>query len=223
MVNAASSILGWFSLVFFLALDLVTGGGGGASVSGAAQALVAKGAATTAIENIVSVKILIKNLLIHLSCFPNIALGRLEHTKLIETLPPSSDVVELCSTANFDSSNSPAVACMHAAAYNVATAFIVVVVIVCVGIVSVIVAVGFEAECYKRTSVKSTSVKSSAVEAASAHAASVSTAATSVTTTTAATSECRSWLSQADSCQCEQGYSRFPHHAPSLGRNRSQG
>src|SRR6266851_1877167 len=165
MVNAASSILGWFSLVFFLALDLVTGGGGGASVSGAAQALLVMGAASTATENIASVTILIKNLLIHLSRFPNIALGRLKHTKLIETLPPSSDVVELCSTANFDSSNSPAVACMHAAAYNVATAFIVVVVIVCVGIVSVIVAVGFEAECYKRTSVKSTSVKSSAVEA----------------------------------------------------------
>src|SRR5216683_2042602 len=156
MVNAASSILGWFSLVFFLALDLVTGGGGGASVSGAAQALVAKGAASTATENIASVTILIKNLLIHLSRFPNIALGRLKHTKLIETLPPSSDVVELCSTANFDSSNSPAVACMHAAAYNVATAVIVVV---------VIVAVGSEAECYKRTSVKSASVKSSAVEA----------------------------------------------------------
>ena len=57
--------------------------------------------------------------------------------------------------------------------------------------------------------------KSTAMEAASAHAASVSTATTSVTTTT--TSECRSWLSQADRCQCEQGYSRFPHHASSPG------
>ena len=66
--------------------------------------------------------------------------------------------------------------------------------------------------------------KSTAMEAASAHAASVSTATTSVTaTTTAATSECRSWLSQADRCQCEQGYSRFPNHASSLGRSRSQG
>ena len=62
--------------------------------------------------------------------------------------------------------------------------------------------------------------KSTAMEAASAHAASVSTATTSVTTTT---SECRSWLSQADRCQCEQGYSRFPHHASSPGRGRSQG
>ncbi len=55
----------------------------------------------------------------------------------------------------------------------------------------------------------------------SSHAASVSTATTSVTTTT--TSECRSWLSQADRCRCEQGYSRFPHHASSPGRGRSQG
>ena len=43
--------------------------------------------------------------------------------------------------------------------------------------------------------------KSTAIEAASAHAASVSTATTSVIATT--TSECRSWLSQADRCQCE--------------------
>jgi hypothetical protein len=49
--------------------------------------------------------------------------------------------------------------------------------------------------------------------------AATTTAATSVTaTTTAATSgtattcECRSWLNQADRCQCEQGYNRFPHH-----------
>ena len=83
-----------------------------------------------------------------------------------------------------------------------------------------------------------TTTKSTAMEAASAaHAASVSTAAaaasvstaaaaaaTSVTaTTTAATSECRSWLNQADRCQCEQGYNRFPHHASCLGRGRSQG
>ena len=65
-----------------------------------------------------------------------------------------------------------------------------------------------------------TTTKSTAMEAASAtHAASVSTAAaaaaaTSVTaTTTAATSECRSWLNQADRCQCEQGYNRFSHYA----------
>jgi hypothetical protein len=48
-----------------------------------------------------------------------------------------------------------------------------------------------------------TTTKSTAMEAASAaHAAPVSTAATSVTatTTTAATSECRSWLNQADRC-----------------------
>ena len=60
-----------------------------------------------------------------------------------------------------------------------------------------------------------TTTKSTSMEAASAaHAASVSTAsATSVTAaTTAATCECRSWLNQADRCQCEQGYNRFPHH-----------
>jgi len=63
--------------------------------------------------------------------------------------------------------------------------------------------------------------KFTAMEAASARAASVSTA--TAATTTAAASECRSWLSQADRCQCEQGYSRFPNHASSLGRSRSQG
>ena len=72
-----------------------------------------------------------------------------------------------------------------------------------------------------------TTTKSTAMEAASAaHAASVSTAAaaTSVTaaTTTAATSECRSWLNQADRCQCEQGYNRFSHYAfPPLDEGRS--
>jgi hypothetical protein len=50
----------------------------------------------------------------------------------------------------------------------------------------------------------------------------VSTAAatsvtTTTTTTTTATSECRSWLNQADRCQCEQGYNRFSHYASSLG------
>jgi hypothetical protein len=45
-------------------------------------------------------------------------------------------------SADLDRSNPPAVAGMHAATDNVATAVIVVVVIVCVGIVSVIVAVG---------------------------------------------------------------------------------
>ena len=61
-----------------------------------------------------------------------------------------------------------------------------------------------------------TTTKSTAMEAATtAHAASVSAAAaTAVTpTTTAATSECRSWLNQADRCQCEQGYNRFSHYA----------
>jgi hypothetical protein len=65
-----------------------------------------------------------------------------------------------------------------------------------------------------------TTTKSTTMEAAfAAHPASVSTAAaaaaaaaTSVTTTTTTTSECRSWLNQADRCQCEQGYNRFPHH-----------
>jgi hypothetical protein len=64
-----------------------------------------------------------------------------------------------------------------------------------------------------------------AVSATAAHAASVSTtaAATSVTAaTTAATSECRSWLNQADRCQCEQGYNRFSHYAfPPLDEGRS--
>jgi prophage DNA circulation protein len=62
-----------------------------------------------------------------------------------------------------------------------------------------------------------TTTKSTAMEAAAAHAASVSTAtaaAASVTAAaTAATSECRSWLNQADRCQCEQGYNRFSHYA----------
>jgi hypothetical protein len=62
-----------------------------------------------------------------------------------------------------------------------------------------------------------TTNKSTAMEAVSAHAASVSTATTSVTATTAAaTSECRSWLSQANRCQCEQGYSHFPNMLPPL-------
>jgi len=58
--------------------------------------------------------------------------------------------------------------------------------------------------------------KSAAMETASAHATSQSAAAaTSVTATTAAaaaTSECRSWLNQADRCQCEQCYNRFSHY-----------
>ena len=58
--------------------------------------------------------------------------------------------------------------------------------------------------------------KSTAMEAASAHAASVSTATASVTAATTTTSECRSWLSQADRSQCEQGYSRFPIMLPPL-------
>jgi hypothetical protein len=69
-----------------------------------------------------------------------------------------------------------------------------------------------------------TTTKSTAMApATAAHAASVSTAATAAaaattsvtatTTTTAATSECRSWLNQADRCQCEQGYHRFSHYA----------
>ena len=52
-----------------------------------------------------------------------------------------------------------------------------------------------------------TTTKSTAMEASSAKAASV-TAATSATT-----SECLSWLNQADRCQCEQSYNRFSHYA----------
>jgi hypothetical protein len=51
------------------------------------------------------------------------------------------------------------------------------------------------------------------MEATSTKAASVTTAATSVTAATTAASECRSWLNQADRCQCEQGYNRFSHYA----------
>ena len=72
-----------------------------------------------------------------------------------------------------------------------------------------------------------TTSKSTAMEAATAaHAASVSTAAASVTATAAAaaTSECCSWLNQADRCQCEQGYNRFAHYTfPPLDEVRSQG
>jgi hypothetical protein len=74
--------------------------------------------------------------------------------------------------------------------------------------------------------VEAPTTKATAMEAASAaHAASTAAAATSVTATTtttttaaaAASSECRSWLNQADRCQCEQGYNRFSHYAfPSL-------
>src|SRR4051812_36230702 len=71
------------------------------------------------------------------------------------------------------------------------------------------------------TTTKSTAMEAATADAASAtaaHAASMSTtaAATSVTaatTATATTSECRSWLNQADCCQCEQGYNRFSHYA----------
>ena len=59
-------MLGVTSLVFFFAF-LLEEDGGGASLSGAAYALVTKGAATSAIENIASVKSLIANLLMHLS------------------------------------------------------------------------------------------------------------------------------------------------------------
>ena len=45
------------------------------------------------------------------------------------------------------------------------------------------------------------------MNAASAHAASVTAP------TTVAMSGCDSWLSQADRCQCEQGYNRFSHYA----------
>jgi hypothetical protein len=72
--------------------------------------------------------------------------------------------------------------------------------------------------------VEAPTTKATAMEAASAaHAASTAAAAaaaaTSVTaaTTTTTSSECRSWLNQADRCQCEQGYNRFSHYAfPSL-------
>jgi hypothetical protein len=68
--------------------------------------------------------------------------------------------------------------------------------------------------------VEATTTKSTAMEATTtAHTVSATAAhAASVTaTTTATTSECHSWLSQADRCQCEQGYNHFPHHAYSLG------
>jgi hypothetical protein len=55
------------SLVFFFSFLLEDGGG--ASLSGLAWTLVTKGAATSAIENIASVRSLIANLLMHPSCF----------------------------------------------------------------------------------------------------------------------------------------------------------
>jgi hypothetical protein len=53
------------SLVFFFPFLLEDGGG--ASLSGAAYTLVTKGAATSAMENITSVKTLIANLVMHFS------------------------------------------------------------------------------------------------------------------------------------------------------------
>jgi hypothetical protein len=66
--------------------------------------------------------------------------------------------------------------------------------------------------------VEAPTTKATAMEAASAaHAASTAAATTSVTatttTTTTTSSECRSWLNQADRCQCEQDYNRFSHSA----------
>jgi len=61
------------------------------------------------------------------------------------------------------------------------------------------------------------SMKATAVEATSAKAASAKAASVTATTTAAAASGRHSWLNQADSRQCEQGYNRFPHHASSLG------
>jgi hypothetical protein len=58
-------MLGVTSLVFFFFLAEE---GGGASLSGAAYTVVITGAATSAIENIASVKSLIANLLMHRSC-----------------------------------------------------------------------------------------------------------------------------------------------------------
>ena len=62
--------------------------------------------------------------------------------------------------------------------------------------------------------VEAPTTKATAMEAASAaHAASTAAATTSVTATTTTSSECRSWLNQADRCQCEQNYNRFSHSA----------
>jgi hypothetical protein len=58
-------MLGVTSLVFFFFLAEE---GGGASLSGAAYTVVMTGAAISPIENIASVKSLIANLLMHLSC-----------------------------------------------------------------------------------------------------------------------------------------------------------
>src|ERR1700736_7041732 len=67
--------------------------------------------------------------------------------------------------------------------------------------------------------VEAPTTKATPMEAASAsHAGSPPAppaAAPSVTaaTTTTTSSECRSWLNQADRCQCEQNYNRFSHSA----------
>ena len=52
-----------------------------------------------------------------------------------------------------------------------------------------------------------------AAPAASMSTTAAATSVTAATTATATTSECRSWLNQADCCQCEQGYNRFSHYA----------
>ena len=56
-----------------------------------------------------------------------------------------------------------------------------------------------------------------AAHAATAAATSVTATTTAMTATatatTAATSECRSWLNQADRCKREQDYNRFSHYA----------
>jgi hypothetical protein len=82
-------------------------------------------------------------------------------------------------------------------------------------------------EATTTTTTKSTAMApATAAHAAvsTAAAASVTTTTTTTTTAAAATSECRSWLNQADRRQCEQGYNRFAHYTFSpLDEVRSQG
>ncbi len=130
----------------------------------------------------------------------------------------------VCSSADLDGADPPAVSGMYAATDDVAAA-IVVVIVVRVRIVPVVV--GCKAKSHERTPVKSAvkcsaveptaseaSMKAATVKAASVEAAAMTAATASMTAaTTASTGERRSRLSQADSCQCEQGYNCFPHHA----------
>jgi hypothetical protein len=105
---------------------------------------------------------------------------------------------------------------MHAPPHHVAATIAIVRIVIAVGIVSVVV--GPEAKPYKPTpaksAAKSSTVESTAAKAASAKATTVEPSAASVAAAAAAASGRHGWLN--DGRQCEQGYYRFPYHAPLL-------